>query len=85
MPYAVGNGEQALNARPIVDGGGGLMVEDGALTPEWIVHNVIPILRDADAVARMSEAAARMGHRDADVKLALMVFEVVRAGTGGRR
>ncbi|MEO3783491.1 undecaprenyldiphospho-muramoylpentapeptide beta-N-acetylglucosaminyltransferase [Actinocorallia sp. B10E7] len=83
VPLPIGNGEQALNAQPIVDGGGGLMVEDGALTPEWIVHNMLPILKDAETVVRMSEAAARMGHRDADVKLAQMVFEVVRARRGG--
>jgi UDP-N-acetylglucosamine--N-acetylmuramyl-(pentapeptide) pyrophosphoryl-undecaprenol N-acetylglucosamine transferase len=85
VPLPHGNGEQALNAQPIVEAGGGLMVENSALTPDWIVQNVIPILRDADTVARMSEAAGRMGHRDADVKLAQMVFEVVRGGRGGRQ
>ncbi|GAB3689098.1 undecaprenyldiphospho-muramoylpentapeptide beta-N-acetylglucosaminyltransferase [Actinocorallia lasiicapitis] len=80
VPLPIGNGEQALNAKPIVDAGGGLLVDDGALTPEWISQNLLPILRDADTVARMSEAAASMGRRDADIALASMVFEVVRAG-----
>jgi UDP-N-acetylglucosamine--N-acetylmuramyl-(pentapeptide) pyrophosphoryl-undecaprenol N-acetylglucosamine transferase len=80
VPLPIGNGEQQLNAEPIVAGGGGLMVEDGELTADWIRANVIPILADADQVAEMSEAAARLGRRDADVALAHMVAEVVARG-----
>jgi UDP-N-acetylglucosamine--N-acetylmuramyl-(pentapeptide) pyrophosphoryl-undecaprenol N-acetylglucosamine transferase len=38
------------------------------------------VLADAEQVAQMSEAAARMGRRDADVALAKMVARVVAAG-----
>ncbi|GAB2818235.1 undecaprenyldiphospho-muramoylpentapeptide beta-N-acetylglucosaminyltransferase [Actinocorallia aurea] len=80
VPLPIGNGEQALNAAPIVNAGGGIMVEDGALSPQWIVDHVLPILKNADLVVQMSEAAASMGRRDADATLARMVYEVVRAG-----
>jgi UDP-N-acetylglucosamine--N-acetylmuramyl-(pentapeptide) pyrophosphoryl-undecaprenol N-acetylglucosamine transferase len=80
VPLPHGNGEQRLNAEPIVAGGGGLLVEDSELTPDWIVANLLPVLSNADQVARMSEAAARLGRRDADVALARMVFDVVRRG-----
>src|SRR5918999_819113 len=76
VPLPHGNGEQRLNAQPIVDAGGGLLVEDAELTPEWIRRNLVPVLSDTELIARMSEAAARMGRRDADVALARMVFEV---------
>ncbi|HZB29338.1 MAG TPA: undecaprenyldiphospho-muramoylpentapeptide beta-N-acetylglucosaminyltransferase [Streptosporangiaceae bacterium] len=76
VPLPHGNGEQRLNAQPIVDAGGGLLVEDAELTPEWIRRNLVPVLSDTEQIARMSEAAARMGRRDADVALARMVFEV---------
>ena len=36
VPLPIGNGEQAHNARPVVDAGGGLLVADAALTPEWV-------------------------------------------------
>ena len=36
VPLPIGNGEQAHNARPVVDAGGGLLVSDAALTPEWV-------------------------------------------------
>jgi UDP-N-acetylglucosamine--N-acetylmuramyl-(pentapeptide) pyrophosphoryl-undecaprenol N-acetylglucosamine transferase len=78
VPLPHGNGEQRLNAEPIVAGGGGLLVEDAELTPDWIMRNLIPILSDAERVATMSEGAGRLGRRDADVTLARMVFDVVR-------
>ncbi|MBC6463133.1 undecaprenyldiphospho-muramoylpentapeptide beta-N-acetylglucosaminyltransferase [Actinomadura sp. HBU206391] len=79
VPLPHGNGEQRLNAEPITQGGGGLLVDDADLSPEWIVGNLLPILSNADQVARMSEAAARLGRRDADVALAHMVYDVVRS------
>ncbi|SDG81723.1 UDP-N-acetylglucosamine--N-acetylmuramyl-(pentapeptide) pyrophosphoryl-undecaprenol N-acetylglucosamine transferase [Sinosporangium album] len=83
VPLPHGNGEQRLNATPVVAGGGGLMVEDAELTPQWIVHNLIPILRDPERVAMMSEAALQLGRRDADVDLAHRVIRIAQAG--GRR
>jgi UDP-N-acetylglucosamine--N-acetylmuramyl-(pentapeptide) pyrophosphoryl-undecaprenol N-acetylglucosamine transferase len=84
VPLPIGNGEQRLNAEPIVAGGGGLLVDDAELSPEWIYHNLLPILRDADRVAQMSDAAARLGRRDADVALARMVYEVVQQSWAAR-
>jgi UDP-N-acetylglucosamine--N-acetylmuramyl-(pentapeptide) pyrophosphoryl-undecaprenol N-acetylglucosamine transferase len=80
VPLPIGNGEQRLNAEMIVQGHGGLLVEDSELNADWIRGNVMPVLADAEQVAQMSEAAARMGRRDADVALAQMVHRVVAAG-----
>ena len=44
VPLPIGNGEQALNARPVVDAGGGLLVADAALTPEWVAASVPGLL-----------------------------------------
>src|SRR6201999_1043424 len=76
VPLPIGNGEQRLNAEMIVRGHGGLLVEDSELNADWIRGNVMPVLADAEQVAQMSEAAARMGRRDADVALAKMVTRV---------
>ncbi len=81
VPLPHGNGEQRLNAVPIERAGGGLIVNDAALTPEWIRDMLIPILLDPDLVAAMSEAAAEMGARDSDEWLAAEVLDVMR----GRR
>ena len=36
VPLPIGNGEQALNARPVVEAGGALLVADADLTTEWV-------------------------------------------------
>jgi UDP-N-acetylglucosamine--N-acetylmuramyl-(pentapeptide) pyrophosphoryl-undecaprenol N-acetylglucosamine transferase len=82
VPLPHGNGEQRLNAMPIVQAGGGLMVDNADLTPDWILHTVLPVLRDPERVVAMSDAAARMGRKDADTVLAREVMNVV---AGGRR
>jgi UDP-N-acetylglucosamine--N-acetylmuramyl-(pentapeptide) pyrophosphoryl-undecaprenol N-acetylglucosamine transferase len=77
VPYPVGNGEQRFNAEPIVKAGGGLLVDDAELTPEWVLGEVVPRVTDAEVVAEMSRAAAHIGSRDADVVLARHVLNVV--------
>jgi hypothetical protein len=79
VPLPHGNGEQRLNAAPIVAAGGGLLVDDADLTPEWIRDVLLPVLLDIDRVANMSEAAAGLGRPDADRALARAVIEVVEA------
>jgi UDP-N-acetylglucosamine--N-acetylmuramyl-(pentapeptide) pyrophosphoryl-undecaprenol N-acetylglucosamine transferase len=77
VPLPIGNGEQRLNALPIVQRGGGLLVEDAELTADWITNALLPVLTSIDQVAGMSEAAAAMGRKDADRWLAKAVIEIV--------
>jgi UDP-N-acetylglucosamine--N-acetylmuramyl-(pentapeptide) pyrophosphoryl-undecaprenol N-acetylglucosamine transferase len=79
VPLPHGNGEQRLNAEPVVAGGGGLLVDDAELTPEWVRDVLLPVLLDIDRVANMSEAAAALGRADADRWLASEVIDVIRA------
>ncbi|CAM5244468.1 UDP-N-acetylglucosamine--N-acetylmuramyl-(pentapeptide) pyrophosphoryl-undecaprenol N-acetylglucosamine transferase [Streptomyces alboniger] len=50
VPLPIGNGEQRLNAQPVVKAGGGLLVDDAELTPQWVQQNVLPARRPAPAV-----------------------------------
>jgi UDP-N-acetylglucosamine--N-acetylmuramyl-(pentapeptide) pyrophosphoryl-undecaprenol N-acetylglucosamine transferase len=77
VPLPIGNGEQRLNAVPIVQRGGGMLVDNANLTPEWIRDTLLPVLVNIDQVADMSEAAASLGRGDADRWLAEAVIEVV--------
>ena len=84
VPLPIGNGEQRLNAVPIVQRGGGMLVADGDLTPAWIRDTLLPVLVNIDQVADMSEAAASLGRGDADRWLAEAVVEIVDGkGAGG--
>jgi UDP-N-acetylglucosamine--N-acetylmuramyl-(pentapeptide) pyrophosphoryl-undecaprenol N-acetylglucosamine transferase len=89
VPYPVGNGEQRFNAEPIVQAGGGILVDDADLTPDWVLAEVVPRVTDPEVVETMSRAAAHAGSRDADVVLARHVLNVVAeyrhlAGGGGK-
>ncbi|WP_410675653.1 undecaprenyldiphospho-muramoylpentapeptide beta-N-acetylglucosaminyltransferase [Amycolatopsis sp. cmx-4-68] len=75
VPLPIGNGEQATNARPAVDAGAALMVSDGDLTAAKVAELVVPLVTDADRVAKMGAAAVGMGHREADETLARIVLE----------
>jgi UDP-N-acetylglucosamine--N-acetylmuramyl-(pentapeptide) pyrophosphoryl-undecaprenol N-acetylglucosamine transferase len=78
VPLPIGNGEQELNARPVVDAGGGLMLADAALTSEWVAATVPALAGDRDRLATMGAAASALIPRDADDKLAALVAGVAR-------
>jgi UDP-N-acetylglucosamine--N-acetylmuramyl-(pentapeptide) pyrophosphoryl-undecaprenol N-acetylglucosamine transferase len=82
VPLPIGNGEQRLNALPVVQHGGGMLVADGELTPEWIRDTLLPVLVNIDQVADMSEAAASLGRGDADRLLAEAVIKIVAGREG---
>ncbi|MDF1603073.1 undecaprenyldiphospho-muramoylpentapeptide beta-N-acetylglucosaminyltransferase [Nocardioides sp. YIM 152315] len=78
VPLPIGNGEQEHNARPVVDAGGGLLVADADLTTEWVLGTIPHLANDADKLASMGAAAAALIPRDADERLARIVFEAAR-------
>ncbi|MCW2845759.1 MAG: UDP-N-acetylglucosamine--N-acetylmuramyl-(pentapeptide) pyrophosphoryl-undecaprenol [Nocardioides sp.] len=75
VPLPIGNGEQELNARPVVDAGGALMVDDAAVTVEWVAATVPGLATDPARLQRMGSAAAALVPRDADERLARIVLE----------
>jgi UDP-N-acetylglucosamine--N-acetylmuramyl-(pentapeptide) pyrophosphoryl-undecaprenol N-acetylglucosamine transferase len=77
VPLPYGNGEQRRNALPVVRAGGGLLVDDADLTPDWIERHLVPLARDPGRLAAMSAAAARYGRRDGDEELRRYVLEVL--------
>jgi UDP-N-acetylglucosamine--N-acetylmuramyl-(pentapeptide) pyrophosphoryl-undecaprenol N-acetylglucosamine transferase len=76
VPLPIGNGEQRRNALPLVEAGGGLLVEDADLSPSWIAEHLVPVARDPAALAELSRHAAAAGARDADERLADIVLAV---------
>jgi UDP-N-acetylglucosamine--N-acetylmuramyl-(pentapeptide) pyrophosphoryl-undecaprenol N-acetylglucosamine transferase len=80
VPLPFGNGEQALNAKAVIDAGGGMLVDDADLTPDWVADHVVPLLRDPERLATMGAAAAHLIPLDADEKLARMILSAGGAG-----
>lgn len=79
VPLPYGNGEQRRNALPVVEAGGGVLVDDAELSPHWIERTVVPLMRDPARIAAMSAAAAGYGRRDGDEALRRYVLEVVNS------
>jgi UDP-N-acetylglucosamine--N-acetylmuramyl-(pentapeptide) pyrophosphoryl-undecaprenol N-acetylglucosamine transferase len=75
VPLPIGNGEQALNARGLVESGGAVMVRDEAFTAEWVRRELIPLALDPQRLAGMSQAAEALGVRDADRTMARLVLQ----------
>ena len=81
VPLPIGNGEQRLNALPVVNGGGGMIVADTDLTPDLVAREVSGLLNDPPRLAAMTAAAAREGHPEAARQVAEAALNIAR----GRR
>jgi UDP-N-acetylglucosamine--N-acetylmuramyl-(pentapeptide) pyrophosphoryl-undecaprenol N-acetylglucosamine transferase len=79
VPLPIGNGEQRRNCLPVVDQGGGLLIEDADLSPSWIEQRLVPLLTDPAALAGLAARAAAAGAPHADDRLADIVLEAAGA------
>ncbi len=78
VPLPIGNGEQRLNALPVVNAGGGMLVGDAELTSGLVAREVAGLLTDPMRLAAMTAAAARVGHRDAALQVARAALDIAR-------
>jgi UDP-N-acetylglucosamine--N-acetylmuramyl-(pentapeptide) pyrophosphoryl-undecaprenol N-acetylglucosamine transferase len=83
VPLPIGNGEQRFNAIDVIAAGGGILVDDSDLTPQWVDDVLVPLMNDAPRMDRMAKAAATIGEREADERLADLV--VAAADSRGPR
>lgn len=77
VPLPHGNGEQALNAGPLVDAGAAIVIADADLSPERVRTVVLELVKDPARLQAMSQAASALGRRDADERIADMVLDAV--------
>ncbi len=84
VPLPIGNGEQRLNALPVVNAGGGLIVDDADLTPAFVADTVAGLLSDPQRLATMTTSAALAGHRDAAQRVAEVALQVAAHAIGRR-
>lgn len=61
VPYAVGNGEQRLNAADVVAAGGAIMVNDADFTPDWVRASAVPLMNDIARIEQMRVATQSVG------------------------
>jgi len=78
VPYAVGNGEQAMNAKTVVDAGGAVLVADVDFTPDYVKSSVIPLVSSTKQIRAMASAAKSVGVIDGTKRLFDLVQSVLK-------
>lgn len=63
VPYAVGNGEQSLNAASAVAAGAAVVISDADMDAPRVRSDVLPLISDRERLERMREASAGVGTR----------------------
>lgn len=77
VPYAVGNGEQALNAASAVRAGAAVLIPDAEFTGDRVRSEVVPLLADDTRRAAMAAAAASVGTRNGTENVVAMIDEAL--------
>ncbi len=78
VPLPIGNGEQRLNAQPVVSAGGGIVVDDAQLTGEFVADTVAGLMIDDARLSEMTAAASLAGHPDAARRVAQVALDIAR-------
>jgi len=77
VPLAIGNGEQRLNAREVVNAGGALVVENEEFTPGWVLERLVPLLEDRAQIAAMAARSLSVGVLDGADRMVDLVRDAV--------
>lgn len=78
VPLPIGNGEQSLNAAPVVANGGALMISDMEFTADFVRDHILPIVMNDSELKTMSDASQAMGNKNSAADLAELVMSVAR-------
>ena len=78
VPYAVGNGEQRLNAESLVSAGGAILVLDKDFNLDFVKNQLLPILKDQNRISAMKVAAKLLGITDGASKLVKLINASVK-------
>ncbi|MCU1544998.1 MAG: UDP-N-acetylglucosamine--N-acetylmuramyl-(pentapeptide) pyrophosphoryl-undecaprenol [Homoserinimonas sp.] len=81
VPLAIGNGEQKLNARGVVQAGGARLVNNADFTPQWVRSQLVPLLQDRAAIAGMAARAAAFGVRNGTEQTAALIRDALRGSS----
>jgi UDP-N-acetylglucosamine--N-acetylmuramyl-(pentapeptide) pyrophosphoryl-undecaprenol N-acetylglucosamine transferase len=81
VPYPVGNGEQALNAKSSVEAEAALMVKDSEFDAEYVAGVVVPLLSNTKRLATMQAASSLIAIGDGTERLYRVVQSIVKIGS----
>ncbi|MEL5990479.1 UDP-N-acetylglucosamine--N-acetylmuramyl-(pentapeptide) pyrophosphoryl-undecaprenol N-acetylglucosamine transferase [Microbacterium phosphatis] len=78
VPYAVGNGEQRLNASSAIEAGAAILIEDAEFTADRVRSEIVPLLQDEERLTAMAAAAEKVGERRGTENVIAMVDRALR-------
>jgi undecaprenyldiphospho-muramoylpentapeptide beta-N-acetylglucosaminyltransferase len=78
VPLPIGNGEQGLNARGLIEAGGAIAVPDADFTPAWALGHIPPLFTDPQILRTMASLASAAGIRDGAARLVDLIEAVAR-------
>lgn len=78
VPLPIGNGEQRINARAVVQAGGAILVDNKDFSSTWAAATLPPLLTDRARLAAMGQSARGLMRSDADEAVAAMVLAASR-------
>ncbi|GGH56480.1 undecaprenyldiphospho-muramoylpentapeptide beta-N-acetylglucosaminyltransferase [Rothia aerolata] len=76
VPLPIGNGEQALNARSLVDAGASILINDSDFSADWFVSNIPHLMASPQRLEAMAKKSSDQGIRNA---ASVMAHEVIKA------
>jgi UDP-N-acetylglucosamine--N-acetylmuramyl-(pentapeptide) pyrophosphoryl-undecaprenol N-acetylglucosamine transferase len=76
VPLPIGNGEQSLNATPVVDAGGAIMISDLEFNSDYVRDQILPIVSNPTKLREMAQRSSSLGHKDSAKDLAKLVLSV---------
>jgi UDP-N-acetylglucosamine--N-acetylmuramyl-(pentapeptide) pyrophosphoryl-undecaprenol N-acetylglucosamine transferase len=76
IPFAVGNGEQILNAKPVVDAGGGLIIENQNLNSQTLHQAILKI--QSLGLENCASASRSLGNVDSAKEFVDLILQVAR-------
>lgn len=79
IPYAVGNGEQALNIKDLLAVEGAISMSDENFSKDYVSNELVPLLSSSKRVLAMSKAARQCGTADGTARLLALVQGVLSA------
>ncbi|MDR1034113.1 MAG: undecaprenyldiphospho-muramoylpentapeptide beta-N-acetylglucosaminyltransferase [Bifidobacteriaceae bacterium] len=77
IPFIVGNGEQKLNLAESESVGGSFSLDQHNLSPKWFLETVLPLMKNADELAKMRDGLRKIQRVNAADEFAKLILERV--------
>lgn len=83
VPLPIGNGEQRRNAASVAQAGGAIILKNADFTPEWVRHELVPLLHNSTLISEMGARASSQGMRDGTARTVALIAQALEHSKAG--